>query len=124
MIKIAKDFLSTKRGMLLFSVFLAITLYVSAGSMIMTSRQIPWEYMPAATVKAAGTFFDVNFIPLAEQYLAFINGVGDVQASAYSAVGQGMYAAAVIVSDTKPVAAAARWYVDSSNAVDARLTPR
>ncbi len=74
--------------------------------------------------QAAELFFTVNFIPIAQQYLAFLDGLGEVQADSYSTLGQGVFVAVELLADTAPVAATARWYVDSSNAIDARLTPQ
>lgn len=106
------------------AVFIVGAFYASVPSVNKDLADIPWEYMPAATVKAAGAFYTVNFIPLAEQYLAVVDGAGEVQAGAYSALGRGASAAAAALSQSKPVAATAEWYVDLNSTVNFRLSPR
>ena len=109
---------------LLPAVFIVGAFYASVPSVNAMLADVPWHYMPASTLSASVAFYTVNFIPAAKQYLNFVDGVGEVQAAAYSALGQGAAAATTAVAQTPPVAAVADWYVDLSNTVDARLTPQ
>ncbi len=104
------------------AVFIVGAFYASVPSVNATLADVPWTYMPESMLAATGVFYTVNFIAAAEQYLVFIDGVGEVQAAAYSTLGRGAFGAIVAAGDAEPVAAAARWYIDLRSTVDARLT--
>ena len=106
------------------AVFIVGAFYASVPSVNAALADVPWAYMPQSTLAAAGAFYSVNFIPAAEQYLVLVDGVGEVQAEAYSAPGRGVLTAATVAGETPPMAAVARWYLDLSGTVDIRLTPQ
>ncbi len=111
------------RGILGLALFLVGTSAAFTISARDTLSDVPWNYMPAETATASVGLYNATFIPAAQQYLVFVDGVGDIQAQAYRTTGTGIAAAVVALSATAPVAAVARWYKETSASVDARLAP-
>lgn len=89
-----------------------------------TLADVPWQYMPQTTLAASAGLYNATFIPVAEGYMAVLNGTGDIQAEAYATTGAGISAAAAMLAKTPAVAAAAQWYADSTGRINARLTPQ
>lgn len=116
-----KYFSRESRRHLGLAVFIVGAFYASVPSVNAALADVPWDYMPESTLAAAGAFYTVNFIAAAEQYVGFVDGLGEVQAGAYSALGQGALSAAIALGDAQPVAAAARWYIDLRSTVEDRL---
>lgn len=111
------------RGVIGLALFLAGTYSAFSISARETLADVPWEYLPAETARVSGAAYRAAFFPIAEGYLALADGAAEIQAEAYRATGQVVAAAAAVLGKTKPVAAAAQWYVDASRRVEGRLRP-
>jgi hypothetical protein len=117
------DFFRTPRGMLALAVFIIGTALYSGPSMQSSLAEIPWDCMPAATAQASANFYDATFMQAAAGYLVFLDQVEQIQVDAYGTLGQGAAAAIGALAETRPVAAAAEWYVDAQARLDSRLSP-
>ncbi len=112
------------RGIVGLALFLVGTTSAFTISARDTLSDMPWQYMPAATAGASLGLYNATFTPAARGYLAFVDGVGDIQAQAYRTTGVGISTATTALAKSPAVAAVAQWYVDSNSRVDTRLTPQ
>lgn len=77
-------------------------LYLSIPMAASDLADVPWSYMPAAVAETSREAYAATFIPAAEHYLVFADGVAQVQANSYATLG-----AAVASVFTKPIALSA-----------------
>ncbi len=113
-----------RHGALGLFLFLSGAFYISVVSVRDTLGDVPWQYMPQETLAAGVGLYSATFIPVAEGYMAVLDGVGDIQAQAYIDTGRGASVAATALAKTPAVAAVAQWYADSTNRINARLMPQ
>jgi hypothetical protein len=98
--------------------------FYTAPFMQVLLADVPWEYMPETTLHTSAMAYDATFMPAAAAYLGLMGEVVDLQVDAYLALGDGAAQAVVALAETKPVAAAAEWYVGAQTHLEERLSPQ